>query len=100
MICTSTAPIQELDIHNLDIALDQTGLDKPCVLIVKDSHEDLIEFLEAKDQVKRSTVVPCDRYDDLCLYYFRILVLGKRWYAKVYFMYIPHVILVHVRIGV
>lgn len=52
VICTSSAPVQVLDLKNLDITLAQAGLDQPCVLIVQDSHEDLLQFLEADDQVQ------------------------------------------------
>ncbi len=42
------APIEVLELRNLDIS---AGLDQPCILIVQDSHEDVLSFLEADSEV-------------------------------------------------
>ena len=42
----STPPTEVLDPTNLNVSLSLVGLDKPCILIVRDSSEDVLHFLE------------------------------------------------------
>ena len=47
LLYTSTSPAEVLDPTKMEMSLSEAGLDHPCIIIVRDSSEDVLPHLEA-----------------------------------------------------